>query len=242
MSGDVEYEKALNKVRVIRWTSIIVYILLICGISILPIMVEMDLILAIVLNLIVTFGGLAVLIGILLYVHKMLPKRPDPSDRGRPIRKLRHLPPTYQEEHHLWLMYMICVPIVGLLAVIGILIPDLITRLIMAASIVFLVVIMVMFSRMTIVLSHDKMSMKFGPIGKTFPIRSIDSIKVVPIDWWKDYMGQGYRIGPDGSKGFIMGTKQGIRMTLDDGQVFVVSAKKPQYIVDYVRTARDSYL
>lgn len=53
----------------------------------------------------------------------------------------------------------------------------------------------------------------------------------------KDFMGNGVRIGPNGTIGYILQGDVGFRVETEEGKRYVVTIPEPEGLVEYVKAA-----
>ena len=99
----------------------------------------------------------------------------------------------------------------------------------------FFLLVIILFDPLVITADSERVLLKLGPIKNAILIGEIATIRSVIVRPLRDYMGVGKRLGPDGSIGYIANIKTGVRIELNDGKTYVVSAKNPQEFVDYIR-------
>ena len=77
-----------------------------------------------------------------------------------------------------------------------------------------------------------------GPFKSTTPIKEIESIRSVAVRPLREFLGWGWRVKADGTRGYIADLNVGVEFMRNDGRRTVVTVQDPQRFVDYVRWAK----
>ncbi len=236
-----EDEEAQRNVR-LRWFATIVYIVLVIGFTFLPFLFQdMDEGAFVTIYMIVVVGG-AILLMVILTRPLMRPPGEDVkvvdglvSEAGV-ARKLRPGETYYFRMRFNMILY-IMVPTIILMAVLMMFIQERTAVMIIGVVTVVMVVISLIFINFEVKADLETLSFKFGYFGTELPLDTITNIRVTKVNALKDFMGWGVRIGPDGTKGYILQGDVGFRVETDKGKKFVVTIPDPEELVEYVKAA-----
>jgi hypothetical protein len=237
-----EDEEAQRNVRM-RWFATIMYIVLVLAFTFHPFLFpDMDEGAFVTFYMIVVVGGAILLMVILTRPLMRLPggdvKVMDglASEAGV-VRKLRPGETYYFRMRFIMILY-IMVPTIIFMAVLMLFIPERSAVMIIGVVTVVMVVISLIFINFEVKADMETLSFKFGHFGTTIPLDTITSIRVTKVNALKDYMGQGVRIGPDGTKGYILQGDVGFRVETEKGKNYVVTIPDPEDLVEYVKAAK----
>jgi hypothetical protein len=224
-----------------RWAVVIAYVVMVMVVAFLPLFVDWEETVLVWLILGVTFGGMIFLFAVLF---KPYIKRPDTTvvrdglvvDSGV-VRKLRP-GETFRDVIRFDLVLYIVLPVIILLVVLMVLIPDPAVIAIQGVVVGLLAIIALIFNNLLVEADRSTLSFHFGPIGRRIPLGDVDSIRAVAVHALKEFMGWGIRVGPDGTIGYIASGKVGVRIAVSDGKEYVLTVNDPQAMVEYVRAAK----
>ena len=238
-----EYKEHIKKMNILRWTVVTVYIVLTMGLALVPIFYPVDgVAFAIGYNIIV-FGGMIIMFAVLLYPFLKKAEMPEAED-GKLLDGIldeKDLPEVYHEKVRTFLVYEMVIPFLLLqvgLSVFLLWIGEFIGGLINVAVTVLLVAVLIFFGHLEVSATKKHLHFHYGPIGKKVPYKDIKSIRSTAVHAFKDFMGWGIRMGPDGTWGYIASGKVGVRLKLKNGKKYVVTVKDPETLVAYVRAMR----
>jgi len=102
--------------------------------------------------------------------------------------------------------------------------------------IILLSLIILIFGNLKIKYDGKTISFRYGPLGKKLCLEEISEIEPFSIRPLKDYLGWGWRIGSDGSIGYISSGNIGIRIQTTNGRIYVVTMPYPQKLVNHIRS------
>ncbi len=234
-AGFDDWSARRRRINRIRWGTVIIYMVLVFGVSSLPYLIEIEEMLFATLDLAVVFGGMIAVFAALLYPYLKKEREPVVPDG---ILVERVSPPSagpFHETVKMTALPLAMVPLIIVYLAIMVMIPEPLLILIMAIVIVFLLVLMLLFYTLEVYCDGTTLSFHFGPIGKDVPVEEIESIRATVVHSLKDFMGYGIRMGPDGSVGYIATGNVGVKVSLKNGKQYVITLKDPQALVDCVR-------
>jgi hypothetical protein len=100
----------------------------------------------------------------------------------------------------------------------------------------FYTLVFVSLRRIKITGTPKGLRVRFGPIRTKIQFSDIVSARPTVINPWKTYLGFGWRIGSDGSIGYITEVRTGIRLEIKGRRRnYVISSHQPQVLVNYIR-------
>jgi hypothetical protein len=131
--------------------------------------------------------------------------------------------------------YFITVAIVAAMLAIGIIMARAGVNWIAATVLVVLAVTVVLFHRLTVVISEEELAVQFGPglIRKRFKLNEIQSCQAVRIPW---YYGWGIRSTPQGMVFRVSGF-HAVQITLVTGRRFLIGTDVPQALEEAINQA-----
>ena len=149
-----------------------------------PLFVEWDEMTATYVILIAVFGGMFALFTVLL---KPYVKRPDGRvvadglvvDSGV-VRKLRP-GETYQELVRFDMTFYIILPVIVIMSILMFVMPDPNAVAIVGIVNVFLAVLAVVFTNLVVEADREKLSFRYGPVGKDIPMDDVESIRATSV-------------------------------------------------------------
>lgn len=243
------FNKIIKKRNFIRWASVIVYLIIIAIFSIIP------LLLPFVFKPISTFyiffiSGFSIISMFLLLLILTFPYGnkvyiPESTSHHTLKQNLDNiLDSNFYEEvkiPHVRIIIWFVLFFVGIVTFVLILFLGFMVSLVHAIVVSFvnalitalLIIGLIVFGKITIILNPEQMIVSFGPFKDKIIYNDIKSIQSTAIRPLKDFMGLGRRVGSDGSLGYIAG-KVGIRIELINKNIFVISTKEPQYIINFI--------
>lgn len=236
-------DAAARRMNRLRWTITVVYIVLVLALALVPFAwPDLGEGPFVVVYLVVVIGGAILLIAVLSY--------PVVRSREGDVTKLeglvseggvtRRLRPgeTYYLRIRFKLILYIMVPVVVMMAVVLVVIPDRTAQATVGATTIALVIITGVFSTLEVRADREELSFGFSVLRKVIPLDAVHSIDVTKVNALKDYMGWGVRVGPDGSIGYIVQGDKGFRVVTSDGKRYVVTIPDPDALVEYVLAAK----
>jgi MFS family permease len=152
-------------------------------------------------------------------------------------RKLRPGETYYLRMRFNLILYLI-VPLVVVMGVMTLFMPDRTSAMIMVGVTALMAVIGMIFINFEVRADRQRLSFKFGYFGKELQLDEITHISATEVNAMKDFMGYGVRIGPDGTIGYILQGDKGFRVETGDGKSYVVTIPEPEELVEYVRAAK----
>jgi hypothetical protein len=240
-----EYNENVRSMNIMRWTAVIVYMLAVFAVSFFPLFFqeigESRSYLVVVLS--VTFGGMILMFGALLYPYFKKTEMPEVAD-GTLVEGIidpKDLPEVHNEKIRTFLVYELMIPFTVLMAGYTVFYLFIFEWYWTLFNIVFtmgFVVILIMFGHLEVTATKDHLHFHYGPAGKKIPMSEIKSIRSVPVHAMRDFMGWGIRGSPDGTVGYIARGNVGIRVILKSGKRYVITVRDPEALVAYVRAAR----
>ncbi len=236
-----ENEEVQRTVRM-RWFATIVYFVLVLAFAFLPFLFpDLDEGVFGTFYMIVVIGG-AILLMVILTRPMMRPPGEDvkvkdglASEAGV-ARKLRPGETYYLRMRFNMILY-IMIPMIIFMAVLMLFIPERTAVLIIGVFTVVMVVISLIFINFEVKADLETLSFKFGYFGTELPLDTITLIRVTKVNALKDFMGWGVRMGPDGTKGYILQGDVGFHVETDKGKRYVVTIPDPENLVEYVKAA-----
>lgn len=243
-----EYRHAFRRRQRLRWfvlTDYIVVVLAMVAFSVSGLVDEATLFP--ILSLVV-YGGLIVLLLVLLYPYvKPIQTASLPDGELVPPPDDPEGPESIRETNHIWIIYkfsavvwlVVTTPIVYMgftseqvdlapLQVIGAI-----------AAVQFLV--MWLLGRITAEADQTGIEVGMGPFKSKTPIEDIQSIRSCTIRPLRDFLGWGWRVKVDGTRGFIGDGNVGVEITRRNGARTVVTVREPQRFVDFVRRVKATH-
>jgi hypothetical protein len=94
--------------------------------------------------------------------------------------------------------------------------------------------------RITAEVDQTAFTLGYGLFKSKTAIKDIVSIRSVAVRPLCDFLGWGFRVKGDGTRGFITDLNVGVEFTRKDGRRTVVTIREPQRFVDYVRRSKVS--
>jgi hypothetical protein len=131
--------------------------------------------------------------------------------------------------------YFITVAIVAAMVAIGLIMGRAGVNWIAAVVLVVLAAIVVLFHRLTVLISEEELVVQFGPglIRKRFKLNEIQSCQALRIPW---YYGWGIRSTPQGMVFRVSGF-QAVQITLVTGRKFLIGTDVPQELEEAIDQA-----
>jgi uncharacterized membrane protein YdbT with pleckstrin-like domain len=131
--------------------------------------------------------------------------------------------------------YFITIAIVAAMVAIGIIMARTGVNWIAATVLVVLTVIVVLFSRLTVVINEEELVVQFGPgvIRKRFKLNEIQSCQAVRIPW---YYGWGIRSTPQGMVFRVSGF-DAVEIKLRTGKNYLIGTDVPQELEEAIGEA-----
>ncbi|UCD22113.1 MAG: hypothetical protein JSW22_00280, partial [Chloroflexota bacterium] len=127
------------------------------------------------------------------------------------------------------------IAIVAAMVAIGIIMARVGVNWIAAIVLAVLAVIVILFNRLTVVISEDELVVQFGPgvIRKRFELNEIQSCQAVRIPW---YYGWGIRSTPQGMVFRVSGF-DAVEVKLGTGKNYLIGTDVPQELEEAIREA-----
>lgn len=233
------YQQQFKKRNILRWTTLLFYLIITFTISSLPLFINIADITYLTITIPIIFGGLIIVFAVLLYPTKnklSLPAIPD----GKIVKQTskNNIPETYYEENKQKIAYLIIPTLIIIFAILLYFMTPL-SGLTWAIGLILvttaLLIALLIFGKVELIVNKEYIKTKFGPATETISLMNIKTIRSTAIHPMKDFMGYGLRYSPDGAKGFIASGNTGIRIETKNGENIVITAKNPQLICDIVR-------
>ncbi len=196
--------------------------------------------------------GFAVMVILVMYVYPIIRPLERPIVEDREVINLSEDYPhdEYYEILRFRLIYVIILPVMVVFAgfaIYGLVIEILgeeggyILTIIHGSMLVFYILIFTWFSKMTLIGTTEELRVKFGPFRTKIKLSKIVSARPTAIKPWSTYLGYTWRVGSNGSIGYITGTKTGIRLEIEGKRRnYVLSTHQPQVLVNYIRKMKKS--
>jgi len=236
-------EARARRVAWIRWGVVIVYVVLVTVLALLPLVspeLEADWFAFLYIALVV--GGAIAILLVLSMPYLQAGRGGARAREGLVAEEgvARRLRPgeTFYLRVRFDLLLYIMVPVIVLMAVLMVTIPEREAQAIIGVVTVVETVVTLAFLNLDVRADTGKLSFKFTTFGKEIPIDEISSIVVTEVSALRDYMGYGVRFGPDGSLGYILRGGPGFRVETAKGKTYVVTIPEPEALVEYVRAAK----
>ncbi len=233
------YQKTIARRTKIRWMSVFIYLIIILGSTAILVMFVEDLErYEYVYTLIVLGGSLTLIVLIIFpYFNKITPpKRPD----GLPGISTKAFDPDsiFIMNDNLNLASYLTFPISTF--ILGITIysfvhEDYIEVIILVAVGTFVILILIMLDTISLIADGDQILVRLGPFKDIIKMKDVETIRPVSVRPFRDFMGIGKRLGPDGAIGYIAYKKTGVRIETTDNKIIVVTIDNPQEFTDFVR-------
>lgn len=232
------YEKQTRRIVRLRLVALALYLMVVAVVTLLPMVMEVEEWVLILLNLVLVVGGAAVLMAIIFFPY-FRPVGPPKVDAGlelaaRPVS----LTQPWQETVTVKALVWILPPLLLFYVAMALFIPEQETFLSLALTTAILLVVAFFFGQLEVACTPDTLAFHYGPIGKSIPVADIESIRAVSLKFGRDYLGWGIRVAPDGAVGYIAGGKTGVRLQVRAGKQYLVTVSDPQSLVDYVRAVQ----
>ena len=234
-----EYLKSISTKNIKRWVVVFVFFIGVTGLSILPLLTS------------ISTGGyflfmvLFIIVGAILMVYYIiLPyfKQVNPPNLPDTIVEPQQPESTvFLEEIRVTIIYWFTMPgFLVFLAFVPIFVfqEEYTQAIIFLGSALFFLMIALLFDTLIIVADPTKLKVSTGPLSTVFDLQNIDSIRPTFIRPWRDYMGFGKRVGPDGSLGYIAPMNTAVRIELVEGKTHVITLRKTQELTNFVRYYR----
>ena len=149
-----------------------------------------------------------------------------------------------QETNHIWILYklMLVIFFIGALPSVYMTITDTELDYPSLANVGIVLVlyfaILLVLGRITAEVDQASITVGMGPFKSTTPIENVQSVRSTTIRPLRDFLGWGWRVRADGTRGYIADGDVGIEITRDDGSRTVVTVSDPQRFVDYIHWAK----
>ena len=238
-----EYRQALARRRRMQWLSIPAYIISVVVVLLIAIYGPVNEETFWPVILIVIYGG-QILMVFAIFIYPLLSPIQAPSLPERqlvpPPSKVEK-PEGFGEVNHIWILYKISA--VMWLVLFTPFVYSAITRSrIDTSTLISLGVAAVLHTSLTWLLgrisaevNQDWIRAGMGPFKSKTAIGDIESIRSVTVRPLREFMGWGWRVRGDGTRGFIADMNVGVEYVRKSGRKFVVTVQDPQRYVDYVR-------
>jgi hypothetical protein len=229
-------EPALRrKWNMVRWSAVLVYMLMVFSLILLTVIFPGDEDEVAIAVTAFTVGGIIPLLIILNLPYILYRRKPQKS--GAEISKVGRKPRTdyFHDSVPMKFLLYFGIPFIIFVSAVILITGNLLTIILLSGVLLFIVLLFIIFYRLEIESDGNTIRFHWGPVGKTMNVREIRSIEKTEIRPIRDYMGYGWRIGPDGSIGYISGSRVGVRIVTKEGRTYVVSCTRPGELVSLVR-------
>lgn len=233
------YKNTIARRTKIRWMSVFIYLALVLGFTaILFIFVDEIERYEFEYTLVVLVGSLVLIILVIFpYFNKITPpKRPD----GIPgvATKAFDLDCTFILNDKLNLATYLVVPISTFM--IGMTVYSFIQKsyievIIFVFTGTVVILILYLLDTISVLADKDQIIVGLGPLKDVIEMKDVDTIRPISVRPFRDFMGIGKRLGPDGAIGYIAYKKTGVRIETTDNKIIVVTMDNPQEFTDFVR-------
>jgi hypothetical protein len=136
---------------------------------------------------------------------------------------------------HTQVGYVMIVALAAAMVLVGVLLARAGINGVAIGVLVVLAVVLVLFSRLTVVIYEEELVLQFGPgmIRRRFKLSDIASCRAVKVPW---YYGWGIRHTPEGTVYRISGFGA-VRIKLTTGGEFLIGTDVPQELEEAIRGA-----
>jgi len=236
-------EARAKRVARIRWGVVIVYVVLVTVLALFPLVSpELDAEWFAILYIGLVVGGAIVLLLVLSMPYLQAGRGGAATREGLVGEEgvARRLRPgeTFYVRVRFDLILYIMVPVIILMAVMLVTIPEREAQAIIGVVVAAMTIVTLVFINLDVRADIETLSFKFTAFGKEIPIDDISSIAVTEVHALRDYMGYGVRLGPDGTMGYVLRGGPGFRVETVKGKAYVVTIPQPEVLVEYVRAAK----
>lgn len=238
------YKKTIARRTKIRWMSVIIYLIVILASTVILIAFVGDLEQYEYAYTIIVLGGSVVLIVLIIfpYFNKITPpKRPD----GLSGVSTKSFDPdsVFVMIDKLKLVWYLTIPIstfMGAMTIYSIIRESYIEAIILIASGTLIILVLFILDTISLLADKDQILVRLGPFKDIIPMKDVETIRPVSVRPFRDFMGIGKRLGPDGAIGYISYKKTGVRIETKDDKIFVITLDNPQEFTEFVRYFKQS--
>jgi len=236
-----EYTTSVKKRNTLRWSVTFLFLFISLIVTTLPLYLSIDPILAGIIDGVTIIIGLVIIFIVLLFPLK---KRIQPIKQLKEVNKVLNEPEAQSSYYQEVPVKVAIYTIIPLLIIFGFTIvflypyAGILWALILVAMLICLLSMLWFFGSIEFFISNKTLLIKFGFIKETIPIHDINDIEETTIHPLKDYMGYGYRIGSDGSIGYIGSGSKGVRLLLKNNAVYVLTLPNSNEFKRSIETQR----
>lgn len=238
------YQKTIARRTKIRWMSLLIYLILILGSTTISLIFLEDLDQYGLLYTGFVLGGSVILIILVIfpYFNKITPpKRPD----GLAGISTKSFDPdnTFIMIDKLKLASYLAFPIstfIIAIAVYSLIQEEYVESIILIIVGTLVILILFMLDTISLLANKDQILVRLGPFKDIILMKDVDTIRPVSVRPFRDFMGIGKRVGPDGAIGYIAYKKTGVRIETKDNKIFVITLDNPQEFTEFVRYFKKS--
>lgn len=237
MKNIEEYEKTMKNRSKLRWTLIISYFSLMMLFTFLPWLMEVNINQFVAYYSAFTFIGVFSVISVVLYpFYRGVPAPYVPDDQL--IKPVVPEQSMFSEVVRMHVIFWLTLPF-GLVFLVQTVIfvrqEELTLAFTFFVSASFFFLVAFIFNRLEVIADDQLIKVSLGPLKTKIPLTDVLTVRATVVSWFKDYMGFGKRVGPDGSIGYIVPIKTGVRIERKDGKAIVITIRRTQEFVNFVR-------
>ena len=233
------YQNTTARRTKIRWMSVIIYLIAVLGSTLLLFIFVDDVEKYEYTYTLIVLGGSLILIVLVLFpffIKITPPRRPD----GVPGVSTRSFDPdsTFIMNDKLKLASYLVFPIsmfMLAMAYFSFSQESYIEVIIFVVVGTLITLILYILDTISVVADKNQILLSLGPFKNIIEMENIDTIRPISVRPFRDFMGIGKRLGPDGAIGYIAYKKTGVRIETTDNKIFVVTMDNPQEFTDFVR-------
>lgn len=136
---------------------------------------------------------------------------------------------------HTQVGYLIIIPIIVAMILIGIILAYTAVNWIAVVAMVLIAVALVLFSSLTVVIREEELEVRFGPgvVRKRFRLDEIESVQTLKNPW---YYGWGIRVTPHGLLFRVSGL-YAVHIKLRNGKQYQIGTDVPRELEQAIRQA-----
>ncbi|MHC4307970.1 MAG: hypothetical protein ACYSR7_05030 [Planctomycetota bacterium] len=98
-----------------------------------------------------------------------------------------------------------------------------------------LIGVILILGKINLIADKHQIRVGLGPLKDVINMEDVVTIRPISVRPFRDFMGLGKRVGPDGSIGYIVNKKTGVRIETTDNRIIVITLDNPQEFTDFVR-------
>lgn len=236
------FRKISKRRNTIRWSVVLFFFVFITAITIIALANQIESETFYIIYTVIILGGAVLVFGIVIFPFFRTVEAPTMDD-GKLVPASEPQEEVFLEEIRNTIIYWFTIPFALLFFATSFTFlfeGDYVSVLIFVIVVFFFVSIAVLFDRLVIMADKEQVVVAMGPLRAVLSYDQIRTIRPIAIKPWKEYMGFGKRLGPDGSIGYIIPIKTGVRMEIANKSPLVVTMRKTQEFTNFVRYHRNN--